>query len=56
MNECKLIKSLDVNGVSVNVFSNRLIKIYGKDQLASDAVMRYMELEGVLDDLIWNTN
>ncbi|NBR06937.1 MAG: hypothetical protein EBT92_14340 [Planctomycetes bacterium] len=51
MDEYKLIKSLDVNGVRVNVFSSGTVKIYGKNKAASDVVMRYMEAEGILDDI-----
>jgi hypothetical protein len=51
MNEYKLLKSLDVNGVRVNVFSNGTVKIYGKNKSASDVIMRYMEAEGILDNI-----
>lgn len=51
MKEYTLIKSLDVNGVRVNVFANGTIKIYGKNKTVSDAVMSYMESEGILDNI-----
>jgi phenylpyruvate tautomerase PptA (4-oxalocrotonate tautomerase family) len=51
MNEYKLLKSLDVNGVRVNVFSDGTVKIYGKNKSASDVIIRYMESEGILDNI-----
>lgn len=51
MKEYKLLKSLDVNGVRVNVFADGTIKIYGKNKAASDVIMRYMEAEGILDNI-----
>tara|TARA_R110000868_G_scaffold85916_2_gene241315 strand:- start:761 stop:925 length:165 start_codon:yes stop_codon:yes gene_type:complete len=47
----KLLKSLNVNGVRVNVFADGTIKIYGKNKAASDVIMRYMEAEGILDTI-----
>jgi hypothetical protein len=51
MNEYKLLKSVNVNGVQVNVFSDGTVKIYGKNKAASDVIMRYMEAEGILDNI-----
>jgi hypothetical protein len=51
MNKYELLKSLDVNGVRVNVFSDGTVKIYGKNKAASDVIMRYMEAEGILDNI-----
>lgn len=51
MKDYKLLKSLDVNGVRVNVFADSTIKIYGKNKAASDVIMRYMEAEGILDNI-----
>lgn len=56
MKNFKLLTSLDVNGVRVNVFADGTIKIYGKNKAASDGVMRYMESEGILDNFFNSTD
>ena len=45
------LKTLDINGIRVNVFSDGTIKIYGKNKATSDVIMRYMEAEGILDGI-----
>jgi len=45
------MKVIYVNGVRVHVFSNRLVKIYGKTRAISDATMSYIESELLLDNL-----
>lgn len=48
----KVLKEMAVHGVTVRVFSDFGVKIYGRDQAHSDKIMDYIHAEGLLDDVL----